>query len=92
MGDLGRKVALVTAVTGQDGAHFALCLLDEGYEVHGVKCRSSSFNTGWLGSVFRSSRAEPSLYYLLFTVNSEPPDDFIWLEITLRLECSASSH
>ena len=40
------KVALITGVTGQDGAYLAELLLDKGYEVHGVKRRSSSFNTG----------------------------------------------
>ena len=40
------KVALITGVTGQDGAYLAELLLDKGYVVHGVKRRSSSFNTG----------------------------------------------
>jgi GDPmannose 4,6-dehydratase len=40
-----RKRALITGVTGQDGAHLARLLLEKGYEVHGVKRRSSSFNT-----------------------------------------------
>jgi GDPmannose 4,6-dehydratase len=40
-----RKVALITGVTGQDGAYLAELLLDKGYEVHGIKRRSSSFNT-----------------------------------------------
>ena len=39
------KVALITGVTGQDGAYLAELLLDKGYVVHGVKRRSSSFNT-----------------------------------------------
>jgi GDPmannose 4,6-dehydratase len=39
------KVALITGVTGQDGAYLAEFLLDKGYEVHGIKRRSSSFNT-----------------------------------------------
>jgi len=39
------KVALVTGITGQDGAHLARLLLAKGYTVHGVKRRSSSFNT-----------------------------------------------
>ncbi|WP_428698840.1 GDP-mannose 4,6-dehydratase [Stappia sp.] len=38
--------ALITGVTGQDGAYLARLLLDKGYEVHGLKRRSSSFNTG----------------------------------------------
>ena len=40
-----RKVALVTGVTGQDGAYLAELLIGKGYEVHGIKRRSSSFNT-----------------------------------------------
>jgi len=40
------KVALITGVTGQDGAYLAELLLSKGYTVHGVKRRSSSFNTG----------------------------------------------
>jgi GDPmannose 4,6-dehydratase len=39
------KTALITGVTGQDGAYLAELLLDKGYTVHGVKRRSSSFNT-----------------------------------------------
>ena len=39
------KVALITGITGQDGAYLAEFLLDKGYEVHGVKRRASSFNT-----------------------------------------------
>jgi GDPmannose 4,6-dehydratase len=39
------KIALITGITGQDGAYLAEFLLDKGYEVHGVKRRSSLFNT-----------------------------------------------
>lgn len=39
------KVALITGITGQDGAYLAELLLDKGYIVHGVKRRSSLFNT-----------------------------------------------
>ena len=39
------KVALITGVTGQDGAYLAEFLLDKDYEVHGIKRRASSFNT-----------------------------------------------
>ena len=41
-----QKVAMVTGITGQDGAYLAELLLSKGYTVHGVKRRSSSFNTG----------------------------------------------
>ena len=39
------KIALVTGVTGQDGSYLVEFLLDKGYEVHGIKRRSSTFNT-----------------------------------------------
>ena len=39
------KVALITGVTGQDGAYLSEFLLDKGYEVHGMKRRTSLFNT-----------------------------------------------
>jgi len=47
------KVALITGVTGQDGAYLAEILLDKGYVVHGVKRRSSSFNTGRVDHLYR---------------------------------------
>lgn len=40
-----RKRALITGITGQDGAYLAELLLAKGYEVHGIKRRASSFNT-----------------------------------------------
>ncbi len=39
------KKALITGITGQDGSYLAELLLEKGYEVHGIKRRSSSFNT-----------------------------------------------
>jgi GDPmannose 4,6-dehydratase len=49
----GRKVALVTGVTGQDGAYLTELLLQKGYMVHGVKRRSSSFNTGRIEHLYQ---------------------------------------
>ena len=40
------KKALITGITGQDGAYLAEFLLKKGYEVHGIKRRTSLFNTG----------------------------------------------
>ncbi|HLZ83627.1 MAG TPA: GDP-mannose 4,6-dehydratase [Caulobacteraceae bacterium] len=48
-----RKVALITGVTGQDGACLAEFLLAKGYTVHGVKRRSSSFNTGRIDHIYQ---------------------------------------
>jgi GDPmannose 4,6-dehydratase len=47
------KVAFVTGVTGQDGAYLSELLLDKGYVVHGVKRRSSSFNTGRIEHLYQ---------------------------------------
>ena len=47
------KRALITGVTGQDGAYLAEVLLEKGYEVHGVKRRSSSFNTGRIDHLYQ---------------------------------------
>src|SRR5690554_4871806 len=47
------KVALITGVTGQDGAYLARLLLEKGYEVHGLKRRSSSFNTGRIEDIYQ---------------------------------------
>ena len=46
------KVALITGITGQDGSYLAEFLLNKGYEVHGVKRRSSSFNTGRIDHLY----------------------------------------
>jgi GDPmannose 4,6-dehydratase len=47
------KRALITGITGQDGAYLADFLLDKGYEVHGVKRRASSFNTARVDHIYR---------------------------------------
>jgi GDPmannose 4,6-dehydratase len=46
------KVALITGVTGQDGAYLSRLLLAKGYVVHGVKRRSSSFNTARVDGIY----------------------------------------
>jgi GDPmannose 4,6-dehydratase len=57
-----RKVALITGVTGQDGAYLAEILLNKGYVVHGVKRRSSSFNTGRIEHIYQDPHeADPRL-------------------------------
>jgi GDPmannose 4,6-dehydratase len=50
-GDIAMR-ALITGVTGQDGAYLARLLLDKGYEVHGTKRRSSSFNTARVDEIY----------------------------------------
>jgi GDPmannose 4,6-dehydratase len=52
------KVALITGVTGQDGAYLAELLLGKGYTVHGIKRRSSSFNTGRIDHLYQDPHEE----------------------------------
>ena len=56
------KRALITGVTGQDGAYLAEFLLDKGHEVHGVKRRSSSFNTERIDDLFIDPHLETNFF------------------------------
>ena len=58
------KVALIFGVTGQDGAYLAELLLEKGYVVHGVKRRSSSFNTGRIDHIYQDPHT-PSARFIL---------------------------
>src|SRR5271169_4331610 len=58
------KIALITGVTGQDGAYLAELLLGKGYEVHGIKRRSSTFNTGRVDHLYRDLH-EPDVRFKL---------------------------
>jgi len=53
-----KKVALITGITGQDGSYLAELLLEKGYEVHGIKRRSSSFNTQRLDHIYQDPHDE----------------------------------
>jgi GDPmannose 4,6-dehydratase len=59
-----KKVALITGVTGQDGAYLARLLLNQGYEVHGVRRRSSSFNTGRIDSIYVDPHLRENKFFL----------------------------
>ena len=52
------KRALITGITGQDGSYLTEFLLDKGYEVHGIKRRSSSFNTQRLDHLYQDPHTE----------------------------------
>jgi GDPmannose 4,6-dehydratase len=58
------KVALVTGVTGQDGAYLCELLLDKGYTVHGLKRRSSSFNTNRIEHLYEDPHVEDPRFIL----------------------------
>src|SRR5947209_1725543 len=55
--DSKRRVALITGITGQDGAYLAEYLLGLGYTVHGIKRRSSSFNTARVDHLYEDPHA-----------------------------------
>lgn len=58
------KVALITGITGQDGAYLAEFLLDKGYIVHGVKRRSSLINTGRIDHIYKDPLLENTNMFL----------------------------
>ena len=58
------KTALVTGITGQDGAYLAELLLAKGYVVHGVKRRASSFNTARIDHLYRDPHEGPTKFFL----------------------------
>jgi GDPmannose 4,6-dehydratase len=55
-----KKVALITGITGQDGSYLAEFLLEKGYEVHGIKRRSSMFNTQRIDHIYQDPHVEDS--------------------------------
>ena len=58
------KVALITGVTGQDGAYLSELLLDKGYEVHGIKRRSSLFNTDRIDHLYQDPHIDHQRFKL----------------------------
>ena len=62
--DRDAKIALITGVTGQDGALLAELLLQKGYMVHGIKRRSSSFNTGRVDHLYVDPHQEGARFFM----------------------------
>ncbi|KJS34636.1 MAG: GDP-mannose 4,6-dehydratase [Hyphomonas sp. BRH_c22] len=61
---MSTRTALITGVTGQDGAYLAQLLLDKGYIVHGVKRRSSSFNTARVDQLYVDPHESDTRFFL----------------------------
>ena len=59
-----KKIALITGVTGQDGAYLSELLLDKGYEVHGVKRRASLFNTDRIDHLYQDPHVDHQRFKL----------------------------
>jgi len=60
----GNKAALITGITGQDGSYLAELLLKKGYEVHGLKRRSSSFNTSRIDHLYQDPHEKNANFFL----------------------------
>ena len=58
------KTALITGITGQDGSYLAEFLLEKGYIVHGIKRRSSSFNTARIDPIFKDIHSGQSRFFV----------------------------
>ena len=58
------KKALITGITGQDGSYLAEFLLEKGYEVHGIKRRSSSFNTQRIDHLYQDPHEKNKKFIL----------------------------
>ena len=79
------KKALVTGITGQDGSYLAEFLLEKGYEVHGLKRRTSIFNTDRIDHIINSEMINEQFFYhhadmtdsssLFHLVNTIRPDE-----------------
>ena len=59
-----KKTALITGITGQDGSYLAELLLKKGYEVHGIKRRSSSFNTSRIDHLYQDPHDKDQKFFL----------------------------
>ena len=59
-----KKIALITGVTGQDGAYLAEFLLNKNYEVHGIKRRSSTINTNRIDHLYEKPQLETKKFYM----------------------------
>ena len=60
-----KKVALIFGVTGQDGSYLSEFLIKKGYLVHGVKRRSSSFNTGRIDHIYQDPFAKRRNFFYI---------------------------
>ena len=92
------KTALITGVTGQDGAYLAQLLLEKGYHVHGIKRRASLFNTDRVDHLYQDPHVEHqrfSLHYgdltdstnLIRIVQQVQPDEIYTRSLVGSVRC-----
>src|SRR5271155_1160658 len=96
---MGRRVALITGVTGQDGALLAELLLSKGYAVHGIKRRSSSFNTARVDHLYVDPHEKDGRFWmhygdmtdatnLIRIIQETQPDEFYNLAAQSHVQVS----
>ena len=60
-----RKIALISGITGQDGAYLAKFLLKKNYIVHGIKRRSSLINTDRIDDIYKDKHAKKLIFFYI---------------------------
>ena len=68
------KKALITGITGQDGAYLAEFLLEKGYEVHGIKRRASLFNTDRIDHLYQDPHEKGRRMFLHYGDLTDGPN------------------
>ena len=84
---LAPKVALITGVTGQDGAYLSDLLLSKGYIVHGLKRRTSLLNTGRIDHLYQDPHEGPSRFILHHRVLASSSGPWQQAESVSRSQC-----
>ena len=87
------KKALITGVTGQDGSYLAEFLLEKGYVVHGIKRRSSLFNTARVDHIYEDSNVDHAQFKLHYGTDDASNLTRLLSEIEpdeVQLRCSKS--
>ena len=77
------KIALISGITGQDGSYLAELLLEKGYQVHGIKRRSSSYNTSRIDHLYEEPHLEDRSLYLHY---GDLTDTFSLTQIVNRIQ------
>jgi len=79
---MNKKIALITGITGQDGSYLAEFLLKKNYQVHGIKRRSSSYNTGRIDHIYE----EPQIRKNFFLHYGDLTDSLSLLNIIKKIK------
>ena len=79
------KVALITGITGQDGSYLSELLLSKGYIVHGLKRRSSSFNTSRIDHLYQDPHEKNAKFFLHYGDLIDSTNIFKLIQVILQV-------